>query len=58
MAPVNPPTLYIDGKPYFLEAPPRATKLPYPWLLSPRRMAHLQHQEDLRKKEDKGAVLS
>jgi hypothetical protein len=22
MAPVKPPTLYIDGKPYFLEAPP------------------------------------
>jgi hypothetical protein len=25
MAPVKPPTLYIDRKPYFLEAPPIAT---------------------------------
>jgi hypothetical protein len=57
IAPVKPPTLYIDQKPYFLEAPLRATNFPPSWLPSPRRRADLQHQEGPRKKKDKGAVL-
>jgi hypothetical protein len=57
MIPVKLPTLYIDRKPYFLEAPPIATKLPPPWLES-KGMDHLHHQEGRSKKEDKGAVLS
>jgi hypothetical protein len=39
MAPVKSPTLYIDRKPYFLEAPPRATNLPPHWLPSLRGRA-------------------
>jgi hypothetical protein len=57
MAPVKPPTLYIDRKPYFSETPPIAAILPPPWMPSPRGRAPIQYQEDPRKKEDKGAVL-
>jgi hypothetical protein len=54
MAPVKPPTLYIDQKPYFSEAPSIAANLPPPWLSSPRGRAHQKYQEDSRKKDDKG----
>jgi hypothetical protein len=57
MAPVKPPTLYIDRKPYFSEAPPIVANLPPPWLPYLRERDPLQYQVDPRKKEDKGAVL-
>jgi hypothetical protein len=58
MAPVKPPTLYIDEDPYFLEAPPIAANLPPPpWQQSPRGRAPLLYQVDLRKKNVKGPLL-
>jgi hypothetical protein len=53
MAPTKPPTLYIDQKHNFLEAPPIAMNLPPSWLPSPRGRDPLQYQGP-RKKEDNG----
>jgi hypothetical protein len=47
-------TLYIYRKPYFLKAPPIATKLPPRWLAYPRERAHLQHQGRPRKNGARG----
>jgi hypothetical protein len=52
MTPVKP--LYIDQKPYFLEAPRRAMKLLPPWFPSSRGRTSLQYQYAKRKKGAKG----
>jgi hypothetical protein len=54
---VKPQTLYINRKPYFLEAPPIAANLPPPWLPYPRGRDPLQYQKVPRKKKVKGVVL-
>jgi hypothetical protein len=57
MAPIKPPTLYIDEKSYFSETPPIAANLPPSWLSSPRGRAPLHYQVDPRKKKVKGPPL-